>query len=121
MTEPSKVKLYLFPTDRGGRHTPVFPGYRPELVPKGSKQRFKVLVDGYEQLWPGQSSTVNVRLLDNASYTLRKGDQFTILEDGSADLRELVELAKLENPDADLAALGLDGDGLHFVGEVEIL
>lgn len=121
LTRTANARIHLFPTDKGGRHAPVFPGYRPNLSPRGSNQELKVEFDGYEMLQPGQSGTVNVRLLDDGPYAFNKGDQFTIVENTSANTRELVELVKMENANADLAVLGLDDGGLHFVGEVEIL
>jgi hypothetical protein len=112
VTGTSKARLYLFPTDKGGRHTPVFRGYRPELIPQGSNQKLKVeFVDGYEMIMPGQSAIANVRLLENSSYVLKKGDRFTVFED--------------TEPDPDLVELGADPDdvkgGLRPVGELEIL
>jgi translation elongation factor EF-Tu-like GTPase len=108
MTGTSKVRVSLFAPDRGGRHSPIFPGYRPQLIPAGSNQRLSAeFVDGFELLAPGQSGAANIRLLDDWPDGLKAGDRFTIWEEAT--------------PDPDEIALGLEFTSLGAVGEVEVL
>jgi len=116
-TDTLRANLHLFPTDKGGRHTPIFPGYKPAMLQLGSKTgwTFDAELIGFERVNPGQSRTVSIRYLesgyppkDAAWAALKKGDRLTMFEETEEDASE-----------PELAALG--GKEVAKVGELEII
>lgn len=85
--------LYLTPTAEGGRHTPVFSGYSPDITKEGTHEKLHVKFEGYDIINPGQSCVVHVELLDHASGVLHGGDRFTVWEGDFGHVVGALEIA----------------------------
>lgn len=121
-TQPAAIKaeVHLFPpTTKGGRSKPIFPGYRCNLLGSqmadgmGGKKMgltFPVELVDFQQLQPGESGLVSIRLVyENEEHTpMNRGDKLRIFEDTGQP-----------SSDADLAALG--ATEIANVGELEIV
>jgi len=73
----------MFPTENGGRKTPVYDHYRPSFSFATVKQfSGEVSFPDLEEVKPGSTTNAVVKLLPsrNIRQHLKKGDPFTILE-----------------------------------------
>lgn len=76
-----KAEVYILSKDEGGRHTPFFNGYRPQLYFRttdvtGSLQ----LAEGVEMVMPGDNVAIDVTLI--TPIAMEKGLRFAIREGG---------------------------------------
>jgi elongation factor Tu len=67
--------------DEGGRHTPFFPGYRPQFYIQTMDVTGSVtLPEGVEMVMPGDNVNINVELI--VPVALEEGSHFAIREGG---------------------------------------
>jgi elongation factor Tu len=76
-----KTQVYILSKDEGGRHTPFFPGYRPQFYIRtldvtGSVQ----LPEGVEMVMPGDNINLTVELI--VPVAMEVGGKFAIREGG---------------------------------------
>jgi len=76
-----KAEIYLLKKEEGGRHTPVFSGYRPQVFIRTTDVTGDVtLPAGTEMIMPGDNATVTVKLIKPVA--MEKGFRFAIREGG---------------------------------------
>ncbi len=76
-----KAQVYVLTRDEGGRHTPVFSGYRPQFYIRTTDVTGEVeLPDGTEMVVPGDNVEMTVRL--HQPIALEDGVNFAIREGG---------------------------------------
>jgi len=76
-----KTEVYLLKKDEGGRHTPVFAGYRPQIYLGTADVTASVdLPEGQEMVMPGDTANLVVTLIKKVA--LEKGQRFAIREGG---------------------------------------
>jgi len=83
ITPHTKVtaKIYLLKKDEGGRHTPVFGGYKPQIYLGTTDVTGSVdLAEGTEMIMPGDNATVTITLIKPVA--LEEGQNFAIREGG---------------------------------------
>jgi elongation factor Tu len=67
--------------EEGGRHTPFFPGYRPQFYFRTTDVTGVVqLNEGVEMVMPGDNATMNVELI--VPIAMEEGLRFAIREGG---------------------------------------
>jgi elongation factor Tu len=73
--------VYVLRKDEGGRHTPFFPGYRPQFYIQTMDVTGSVdLPEGVEMVMPGDNVNINVKLI--VPVALEEGSHFAIREGG---------------------------------------
>jgi elongation factor Tu len=73
--------VYVLRKDEGGRHTPFFPGYRPQFYIQTMDVTGSVdLPEGVEMVMPGDNVNINVELI--VPVALEEGSHFAIREGG---------------------------------------
>ena len=76
-----KAEIYLLKKEEGGRHTPVFTGYRPQVFIRTTDVTGEVtLPEGVEMVMPGDNANVSVKLIK--AVAMEKGFRFAIREGG---------------------------------------
>jgi elongation factor Tu len=76
-----KCEVYVLSKDEGGRHTPVFKGYRPQFYFRTTDVTGDVtLPDGVEMVMPGDNIAMTVKLI--APIAMEKSMRFAIREGG---------------------------------------
>jgi len=76
-----KAEVYILSKDEGGRHTPFFPGYRPQFYIRTTDVTGSIeLPAGVEMAMPGDNVTMTVSLI--APIALEPGLRFAIREGG---------------------------------------
>ena len=76
-----KAEVYVLTKEEGGRHTPFFPGYRPQFYFRTTDVTGIVqLPDGTEMVMPGDNVTMQVELI--APIAMDEGLRFAIREGG---------------------------------------
>jgi elongation factor Tu len=76
-----KGEVYVLKKEEGGRHTPMFTGYRPQFYFRTTDVTGSLhLPDGVEMVMPGDNATFSVELL--APVAMEKGLRFAIREGG---------------------------------------
>ncbi|MBU3935723.1 elongation factor Tu, partial [Patescibacteria group bacterium] len=76
-----KAEIYLLKKEEGGRHTPVFTGYRPQVFIRTTDVTGEVsLPEGVEMVMPGDNATVTVKLIK--AVALQPGQKFALREGG---------------------------------------
>jgi len=76
-----KCEVYVLGKDEGGRHTPVFNGYRPQFYFRTTDVTGDVkLPDGVEMVMPGDNVSLEVKLI--SPIAMEKGLRFAIREGG---------------------------------------
>jgi elongation factor Tu len=89
LSKPGSIKphtafegsVYILRKDEGGRHTPFFPGYRPQFYIRTMDVTGSVdLPEGVEMVMPGDSLNIKVELI--VPVALEDGSQFAIREGG---------------------------------------
>ncbi len=89
-----KAEVYILSKDEGGRHTPFFPGYRPQFYFRTTDVTGNVqMPEGVEMVMPGDNVTMSVELI--TPIAMEKGLRFAIREGGhtvgAGTVTEIVE------------------------------
>jgi len=76
-----KAEIYLLKKEEGGRHTPIFAGYRPQVFIRTTDVTGSMtLASGVEMIMPGDNAQVIVELIKTVA--MEKGDRFALREGG---------------------------------------
>jgi elongation factor Tu len=76
-----ECEVYVLSKDEGGRHTPFFPGYRPQFYFRTTDVTGDIeLEEGVEMVMPGDNATFTVKLIKPVA--LEEGLRFAIREGG---------------------------------------
>ena len=76
-----ETEVYLLSKEEGGRHTPVFPGYKPQFYIRTTDVTGEVtLPEGAEMAMPGDTVNVSVKLINPIA--LEEKTRFAIREGG---------------------------------------
>jgi len=76
-----KAEVYVLTKEEGGRHTPFFPGYRPQFYLRTTDVTGSItLPEGVEMVMPGDNVTMEVELITPVA--LEKELRFAIREGG---------------------------------------
>lgn len=76
-----KAEIYLLKKEEGGRHTPVFTGYRPQVFIGTTDVTGDVkLPEGTEMIMPGDNTNVEITLIKPVA--MEVGQRFAIREGG---------------------------------------
>ncbi|MBI3954457.1 elongation factor Tu [Candidatus Collierbacteria bacterium] len=77
-----EAKAYILGKDEGGRHTPMFSGYKPQFYVRTTDVTGEVkLPDGVEMIMPGDNAQITVELItpvameDGLRFAIREGGQ----------------------------------------------
>ena len=73
------ANVYVLTKEEGGRHTPFFPGYRPQFYIRTTDVTGEIKFDG-EMVMPGDNVVMNVELI--APVAIEEGMRFAIREGG---------------------------------------
>ncbi len=77
----AEAEVYILNKEEGGRHTPFFTGYRPQVYIGTTDVTGAIaLKEGVEMIMPGDSATVTVKLIKPVA--LEQGSKFAIREGG---------------------------------------
>jgi elongation factor Tu len=75
------AEVYILGKDEGGRHTPIFKGYRPQFYFRTTDVTGEIeLKEGAEMVMPGDNTTFRVELISPVA--MEKGLRFAIREGG---------------------------------------
>jgi elongation factor Tu len=76
-----KAEVYVLSKDEGGRHTPFFPGYRPQFYIRTTDVTGSIqLPEGVEMVMPGDNVAMQVELIQPVA--VEEGMRFAIREGG---------------------------------------
>src|SRR2546428_12192215 len=76
-----ECEVYVLSKEEGGRHTPFFPGYRPQFYFRTTDVTGAItLPEGTEMIMPGDNTTMKVELI--APIAMEEGLRFAIREGG---------------------------------------
>jgi elongation factor Tu len=76
-----KAEVYVLSKEEGGRHTPFFPGYRPQFYFRTTDVTGScTLPEGVEMVMPGDNTNLDVELIQNIA--MEEGLRFAIREGG---------------------------------------
>ncbi len=76
-----KSEVYILSKDVGGRHTPFFPGFRPQFYIRTTDVTGEIQFDtGVEMAMPGDNVVMNIRLI--SPIAMEEGLRFAIREGG---------------------------------------
>jgi len=76
-----KAQVYVLAKEEGGRHTPFFTGYRPQIYVRTTDVTGVIkLPDGVEMVMPGDNINMEVELISTVA--MEKGMRFAIREGG---------------------------------------
>ncbi|NLX43468.1 MAG: elongation factor Tu [Chloroflexi bacterium] len=76
-----RSEVYVLRKEEGGRHTPFFPGYRPQFFIRTMDVTGEVILDpGVEMVMPGDNANLEIRLI--VPVALGVGSRFAIREGG---------------------------------------
>ena len=76
-----KAQVYVLTKEEGGRHTPFFTGYRPQIYVRTTDVTGVIkLPDGVEMVMPGDNINMEVELI--STIAMEKGMRFAIREGG---------------------------------------
>jgi len=76
-----KAEVYVLTKEEGGRHTPFFPGYRPQFYIRTTDVTGAIeLLDGAEMVMPGDNVQMGVELITPVA--IEEGLRFAIREGG---------------------------------------
>ncbi|MFZ0929329.1 MAG: elongation factor Tu, partial [Syntrophobacteraceae bacterium] len=76
-----KAEVYVLKKEEGGRHTPFFPGYRPQFYFRTTDVTgVMTLPEGVEMVMPGDNISCEVKLITPVA--LEKELRFAIREGG---------------------------------------
>ena len=75
------AEVYVLKKEEGGRHTPIFKGYRPQFYFRTTDVTGAIdLQPGVEMIMPGDNTKITVELI--APVAIEKGTKFSIREGG---------------------------------------
>ena len=78
-----EAQVYVLKKDEGGRHSPIFSGYKPQFFFRTTDVTGSVVLpEGVEMCMPGDNATINVELLDGKPVAMDEGLRFAIREGG---------------------------------------
>lgn len=76
----AKAQVYVLTKDEGGRHTPFFPGYKPQFYIRTTDVTGDItLEEGVEMVMPGDNTVMNIELMypvaleENLRFAIREG------------------------------------------------
>ena len=76
-----KAEVLLLKKEEGGRHTPIFTGYRPQVFIGTTDVTGDItLAEGMEMIMPGDNANVSVKLIKPVA--MQEGQRFAIREGG---------------------------------------
>ena len=76
-----KAQVYVLTKEEGGRHTPFFTGYRPQIYVRTTDVTGVVkLPEGVEMVMPGDNINMEIELI--STIAMEKGMRFAIREGG---------------------------------------
>jgi len=76
-----EAEVYILSKDEGGRHTPFFPGYRPQFYFRTTDVTGDIILpEGVEMVMPGDNIKMTVTLI--TSIAMEEGLRFAIREGG---------------------------------------
>jgi len=76
-----EAQVMLLKKEEGGRHTPIFSGYRPQVFIRTTDVTGDItLAEGTEMIMPGDNATVTVKLIKPVA--MQEGQRFAIREGG---------------------------------------
>jgi elongation factor Tu len=76
-----RAEVYVLSKEEGGRHTPFFPGYRPQFYLRTTDVTGEILLDeGQEMVMPGDNTNMTVTLIQPVA--MEEGLRFAIREGG---------------------------------------
>jgi elongation factor Tu len=76
-----RCEVYILTKEEGGRHTPIFKGYRPQFYFRTTDVTGAItLNEGTEMIMPGDNTGFDVELITNIA--MEKGLKFAIREGG---------------------------------------
>ena len=76
-----EAQVMLLKKEEGGRHTPIFSGYRPQVFIRTTDVTGDItLAAGTEMIMPGDNATVTVKLIKPVA--MQEGQRFAIREGG---------------------------------------
>ncbi len=76
-----KANVYVLKKEEGGRHTPFFPGYRPQFYIRTTDVTGSItLPEGVEMVMPGDNIEMDVELI--VPVAIEEGQRFAIREGG---------------------------------------
>lgn len=76
-----KCEVYILTKEEGGRHTPIFKGYRPQFYFRTTDVTGAVTLNpGVEMIMPGDNTSFEVELI--AKVAMEKGLRFAVREGG---------------------------------------
>ena len=77
----AEAEVYILSRDEGGRHTPFFPGYKPQFYIRTSDITGEiVLPEGVEMVMPGDNVKMTINLVTPVA--IEEGLRFAIREGG---------------------------------------
>jgi elongation factor Tu len=75
------AEVYVLSKDEGGRHTPFFPGYKPQFYIRTSDVTGEIILpDGVEMVMPGDNTKMKIKLI--YPMAMEEGLRFAIREGG---------------------------------------
>lgn len=89
-----KAQVYILSKDEGGRHTPIFNGYKPQFYLRTTDVTGELkLAEGVEMIMPGDNANIDVELI--APIAMDAGLRFAIREGGqtvgAGSITEVIE------------------------------
>ena len=79
--QEAKAEVYVLSREEGGRHTPFFPGYKPQFYIRTSDITGEVLLpEGVEMVMPGDNIQMTIKLITPVA--IEEGLRFAIREGG---------------------------------------
>ncbi|MFA6250629.1 MAG: elongation factor Tu [Candidatus Shapirobacteria bacterium] len=89
-----KAQIYLLKKEEGGRHTPIFNGYRPQVFIRTTDVTGDIkLPEGMEMVMPGDNAAVSVTLIKPVA--MQTGQRFALREGGlTVGAGTIIEIVK---------------------------
>jgi elongation factor Tu len=79
--QEANAEVYVLSREEGGRHTPFFPGYKPQFYIRTSDITGEIqLPEGVEMVMPGDNIQMTIKLLTPVA--IEEGLRFAIREGG---------------------------------------
>ena len=76
-----EAECYILSKDEGGRHTPIFSGYKPQFFIRTTDVTGEMkLAEGVEMIMPGDNAKVTIELIQPVA--IEEGSKFAIREGG---------------------------------------
>ena len=76
-----KAEVYVLKKEEGGRHTPIFKGYKPQFYFRTTDITGEVILpEGTEMVMPGDNTNFEIHLI--STIAMEKGSNFAIREGG---------------------------------------